>query len=152
SLLLDEGKRIVLPAFFQRGRDSPDKTGQTLATAHAEVRHAAAGSGRGPVRGPDPLIGLPSRRCCNRPRAEVRRGSAPNDHPVCWLLPGLISCGLQCRPSATPQAEWLQPLTPVPSPLNPAPYLARFRLKLFLHKELNRDSIPRPTRITGPGN
>jgi hypothetical protein len=34
SLLSDEGKRIVLPAFFQRGRDLPDKTRQTLATAH----------------------------------------------------------------------------------------------------------------------
>ena len=34
SLLSDEGKRIVLPAFFQRGRDAPDKTRQTLATAH----------------------------------------------------------------------------------------------------------------------
>jgi len=30
SLLSDEGKRIVLPAFFQRGRDAPDKTRQTL--------------------------------------------------------------------------------------------------------------------------
>jgi hypothetical protein len=34
SLLSVEGKRIVLPAFFQRGRDTPDKTRQTLATAH----------------------------------------------------------------------------------------------------------------------
>src|SRR5215472_1765781 len=34
SLLSDEGKRIVLPAFFQRGRDTPDKTRQTLTTAH----------------------------------------------------------------------------------------------------------------------
>src|SRR5262249_5567613 len=34
SLLSDEGKRIVLPAFFQRGRDLPDRTRQTLATAH----------------------------------------------------------------------------------------------------------------------
>ena len=33
-ILSDEGQRIVLPAFFQRGRDSPDKTRQTLATAH----------------------------------------------------------------------------------------------------------------------
>ena len=41
SLLSDEGKRIVLPAFFQRGRDFPDKTRQTLATAHASVRHTA---------------------------------------------------------------------------------------------------------------
>jgi hypothetical protein len=32
-----EGKRIVLPAFFQRGRDSPDKTRQTFATAHTSV-------------------------------------------------------------------------------------------------------------------
>src|SRR5262249_4665437 len=54
-----------------------------------------------------PLIDMPSRRCCNRPRAEVRSGSAPNDNPVCWLLPGLISCGLQCRRSAPPQAERL---------------------------------------------
>jgi len=42
SLLSDEGKRIVLPAFFQRGRDFPDKTRQTLATAHAAVRYADA--------------------------------------------------------------------------------------------------------------
>ena len=42
SLLSDEGKRIVLPAFFQRGRGSPDKTRQTLATAHASVQHSAA--------------------------------------------------------------------------------------------------------------
>src|SRR5262249_7797469 len=34
SFLSDEGKRIVLPAFFQRGRGTPDKTRQTLATAH----------------------------------------------------------------------------------------------------------------------
>jgi hypothetical protein len=34
SILSVEGKRIVLPAFFQRGRDTPDKTRQTLATAH----------------------------------------------------------------------------------------------------------------------
>jgi hypothetical protein len=34
SILSDEGQRIVLPAFFQRGRDSPDKTRQTFATAH----------------------------------------------------------------------------------------------------------------------
>ena len=34
SLLSDEGKRIVLPAFSQRGRDFPDKTRQTFATAH----------------------------------------------------------------------------------------------------------------------
>src|SRR5262249_41040823 len=34
SILSDEGERMVLPAFFQRGRDSPDKTRQTLATAH----------------------------------------------------------------------------------------------------------------------
>ena len=34
SILSVEGQRIVLPAFFQRGRDSPDKTRQTLATAH----------------------------------------------------------------------------------------------------------------------
>src|SRR5215472_13963757 len=34
SLLSDEGKRIVLPAFFQRGRDTSNKTRQTLATAH----------------------------------------------------------------------------------------------------------------------
>ena len=45
SLLSDEGKRIVLPAFFQRGRDFPDKTRQTLATAHAPARHAEAHSG-----------------------------------------------------------------------------------------------------------
>ena len=42
SLLSDEGKRIVLPAFFQRGRDFPDKTRQTLATAHAPGRQADA--------------------------------------------------------------------------------------------------------------
>src|SRR5207249_2926492 len=42
SLLSVEGKRIVLPAFFQRGRDFPDKTRQTFATAHASVRHAEA--------------------------------------------------------------------------------------------------------------
>jgi len=40
SLLSDEGKRIVLPAFFQRGRDFPDNTWQTFTTAHAEDRHA----------------------------------------------------------------------------------------------------------------
>jgi len=34
SILSDEGQRIVLPAFFQRGRDSPDKTRQTFTTAH----------------------------------------------------------------------------------------------------------------------
>src|SRR5262249_53377076 len=34
SLLSDEGKRIVVPAFFQRGRDALDKTRQTLTTAH----------------------------------------------------------------------------------------------------------------------
>src|SRR5262245_7273714 len=34
SILSDEGQRIVLPAFFQRGRDSPDRTRQTFATAH----------------------------------------------------------------------------------------------------------------------
>ena len=33
-ILSDEGQRIVLPAFFQRGQDSPDKTRQTFATAH----------------------------------------------------------------------------------------------------------------------
>jgi len=33
-ILSDEGERIVLPAFFQRGRDSPDETRQTLTTAH----------------------------------------------------------------------------------------------------------------------
>jgi hypothetical protein len=44
SLLSDEGKRIVFPAFFQRGRDFPDKTRQTLATAHASVRHAEVNS------------------------------------------------------------------------------------------------------------
>src|SRR5215831_20575480 len=42
SLLSVEGKRIVLPAFFQRGRDFPDKTRQTFATAHAPVRHSDA--------------------------------------------------------------------------------------------------------------
>src|SRR5262249_62329290 len=47
SLLSVEGKRIVLPAFFQRGRDTPDKTRQTLATAHAPVRHADAPSRQG---------------------------------------------------------------------------------------------------------
>ena len=51
SLLSVEGKRLVLPAFFQRGRDVPDKTRQTLATAHAEARHADAGcrTGRRPM-------------------------------------------------------------------------------------------------------
>jgi hypothetical protein len=34
SILSDEGERIVLPAFFQRSRDSPDKTRQTFTTAH----------------------------------------------------------------------------------------------------------------------
>jgi len=34
SILSVEGQRIVLPAFFQRGRDSPDKTRQTFTTAH----------------------------------------------------------------------------------------------------------------------
>src|SRR5262249_45050029 len=34
SILSVEGQRIVLPAFFQRGRGTPDKTRQTLATAH----------------------------------------------------------------------------------------------------------------------
>src|SRR5262249_9659784 len=41
-VLSDEGERIVLPAFFQRGRASPDKTRQTLATVHPFVRHAEA--------------------------------------------------------------------------------------------------------------
>jgi hypothetical protein len=34
SILSVEGQRIVLPAFFQRGRGTPDKTRQTFATAH----------------------------------------------------------------------------------------------------------------------
>jgi len=37
SILSDEGQRIVLPAFFQRGRGTPDKTRQTFATAHPFV-------------------------------------------------------------------------------------------------------------------
>jgi hypothetical protein len=37
SILSDEGQRIVLPALFQRGRGTPDKTRQTLATAHPFV-------------------------------------------------------------------------------------------------------------------
>jgi hypothetical protein len=49
SILSDEGQRIVLPAFFQRGRDTPDKTRQTFATAHpfvdpTEARNACARS------------------------------------------------------------------------------------------------------------
>src|SRR5262249_6685576 len=50
-LLSDEGKRIVLPAFFQRGRDFPDETRQTFATAHASDRHTAFSTCR-PFRGP----------------------------------------------------------------------------------------------------
>jgi hypothetical protein len=46
SLLSGEGKRIVLPAFFQRGRDLPDLTRQTLATAHAPAGHSCVSSRR----------------------------------------------------------------------------------------------------------
>src|SRR5262249_44743746 len=66
SLLSDEGKRIVFPPFFQRGRDAPDKTRQPLATAHLPGRthlrsfasrckvrrsHRPKHSSRQPVRG-----------------------------------------------------------------------------------------------------
>jgi hypothetical protein len=37
-LVFGLSKRMVLPAIFQRGRDTPDKTIQTLATAHLIAR------------------------------------------------------------------------------------------------------------------
>jgi len=52
SILSDEGKRIVLPAFFQQGRDAPDKTRQTLTTAHrgGPIRRRALRAGPSPMQ------------------------------------------------------------------------------------------------------
>ena len=93
SLLSDEGKRIVLPAFFQRGRDFPDKTRQTLATAHAPARHAEGTSAFGVAR-----VGLMDRlhqgsqnrrrqherssRLCPQ-RAHTHRGGGRSHAPAC---------------------------------------------------------------------
>src|SRR5215467_3307178 len=64
SLLSDEGKRIVLPAFFQRGRDTPDKTRQTLTTAHrgGPTRRGEFASKRFLLRSSRPTRASPDRQ------------------------------------------------------------------------------------------